>query len=248
MLSGNLLPMTGDDSLFPAAWRIHSVVVWLFQVVQTIAIIFGVMHVPKDKAWRDATVGFLVIVEIFFLAGRMHANRDLVSRLIRNLDDVLRIQDETMRNIVRSSLKPVEAPLKFYWTAGMGSMIIWSCIPLTLIVKRKEFFYEDYRVPVMFSKQPFSTNIFLLGSFIGFIAHLYIFTRKVAFDVYMINLVLLMTAQYRYISTKLTTIFREGIQQNGRNEYNKSRKRNFNINLWAETEVKTLCRHHHDVI
>lgn len=250
LLSGNLLPMIGDGSPFPAVWKIHSAIIWVFSVMQITAILLGIIHVPKDKVWRDAMVPLQVITEVFLLLGQMNLNRDLVNRLTRKLNDTLRVRDEAMESIVRSILTPVEKPLQFYWMAGIGSVIVWSCFPLAVIMTKKQFFYEDYRVPAMYSKQPFSTNIFVLGSLIAFIAHLFIFLRKVSLNVYMINLVLLLTAQYRYISTKLSTIFRERIQQNEQNEHNGSHngKRNFNLDLSAEIELKALCRHHSTVI
>jgi len=48
-LSGNLLPMTSDDTLFPVAWRIYSAIILLFQVIQTSAVIPGILFVSRNK-------------------------------------------------------------------------------------------------------------------------------------------------------------------------------------------------------
>jgi len=246
MLSGNLLPMTSDNSLFPIAWRIYSAVIWLIEVVQTSAIIPGIMMVPIDKTLQDATVGLVVTVEVFFLLKQMNMHRNLISQLIRKLNNILRIEDKTMRNIVRSTLKPVEVPLKFYCMAGTGSIIVWCCIPFTLILKKRYFFYEDYRLPMVLSNEPFSREIFLIGSFFVSIASVYMFMKKVALDVYMINLVLLMTAQYRYTAIKLATIFRRDTLHN---EHSGSQKMYYsNLDILAVREIKVLCRHHSAVI
>lgn len=243
--SGNLLPMTSDDTLFPVTWRIYSAVIWLIEVIQTSAIIPGILFVPRDKALQDATVGLVVTVEVFFLLRQMHVHRDLVTQLIRKLNEILHSEDQIMKNIVKSTLKPIEIPLKFYCIAGTGSIIVWCCISFALIFKKKHFLYEDYRLPIVLSKQPFSTEIFLLGNCIITIASVFMFIKKVALDVYMINLVLLVTAQYRYIAVKLATIFQENIPQNQRNE---SEKKYPAVDSLTILKMKALCRHHNAVI
>lgn len=246
-LSGNLLPMTSNDSLFPVAWRIYSAIIWLIEVVQTSAIIPGIMLVSIDKALQDATVGLVVTAEVFFLLRQMHVHRNLVSQLIRKLNDILRTGDKTMSNIVTSTLKPVEIPLKFYCVAGTGSIIIWCSIPFFLVLKKRYFFYEDYRLPMVLSNEPFSTEIFLIGSIFASIASVYMFMKKVALDVYIINLVLLMTAQYRYIAEKLAVIFREDITS--QNQHNQSEEEYYsNLDLIAMREMKVLCRHYSAVV
>jgi len=72
------------------------------------------------------------------------------------------------------------------------------------------------------------------------------FIKKVALDVYMINLILLVTAQYRYISVKLATIFQENIPQNHRNESEK--KYSTLDSLTVLMKMKALCRHHNAVV
>ncbi|KAM0725609.1 Odorant receptor 22c [Formica fusca] len=242
MLSGNLLPMTSNDSLFPAVWRIYSAIIWLIEVIQTSAIIPGVMFVPKDKALQDATVGIVVTIEVIFLLRRMHVHRSFLNQLIRKLNDILCAEDETMKIIVKSTLKPVQTPLKFYCIAGTGSIIVWCCLSFALVFKKKHFLYEDYRLPIVLSRQPFSTEIFLLGNFIASVASVYMFIKKVALDVYMINLILLITAQYRYIATKLAILFCEDTLRN------KSEKPSTFLADSLEREIKALCRHHNVVI
>lgn len=242
MLSGNLLPMTSNDSTFPAVWRIYSTIIWLIEVIQTSAIIPGIMFVPKDKVLQDATVGLVVTIEVIFLLRRMHVHRSLVSQLIRKLNDILYMEDETMKIIVKSTIKSVETPLKFYCIAGTGSITVWCCLSFALIFKKKYFLYEDYRLPIVLSRQPFSIEIFLLGNFIASIASVYMFIKKVALDVYMINLILLITAQYRYIAVKLAVLFGEGISQN------ESQKKNTFPEDSLKRELKVLCRHHNAVI
>ncbi|XP_019700466.1 uncharacterized protein LOC105190823 isoform X2 [Harpegnathos saltator] len=244
-LSGNLLPMTGDDLLFPTAWRIYSAVVWVVEVVQVSAIIPAVMYVSKEKILQDMTVGVVISVEAFFLFIRIHSRRNLVKRLIRQLNDILSVSDQTMESIVRSTVRPMQAPLKFYWIAGSLSVTVWCCMSFVPILKRNYFYYEDYRVPVAFSRQPFSMNVFLVGNLVVSVTSVYIFMRKVALDVYTINLILLMTAQYRYVAMRLATIFRKNISRNQREEFRKSYS---DANTWLETEMRILCQHHNAIV
>ncbi|XP_020297356.1 uncharacterized protein LOC109861915 [Pseudomyrmex gracilis] len=200
------------------------------------------MLVSIEKTIQDSTVGIVVTLEVFFLYWQMHMSRSLICQLIYKLNDVLRVEDMTMKTIVKSTLKPVEAPLKFYCIAGTGSIIVWCCIPFMLVSRKECFFYEDYRLPMVLSKQPFSTEIFLLGNFLACVASTYMFIKKVALDVYMINLVLLITAQYRYISVKLAMILQKDSLQDHHNKY--ENKNYFLI----EKEMRLLCQHHRAVV
>ncbi|EFN63192.1 hypothetical protein EAG_00447, partial [Camponotus floridanus] len=165
MFSGNLLPMTSNDLLFPKTWRIYSVVISLIDLFYISAIISGFILVLKYESIENTvqdgvTISLVVTIEVFVLLMRMHISRDLVIRLIQKLNDILHFEDETMKYIVHSTLDPLKIPLQFYCIGGES--IASGCI----------------------------------------------FIKKVALDVYMINLILLTTAQYRYIAIKLAKIFR----------------------------------------
>ncbi|XP_024876142.1 odorant receptor 94a-like [Temnothorax curvispinosus] len=246
VLSGNLLPLKPGDSRFPTTWRVYSVLVWLIEIVLTIVLIPGLILVSREKAMNDGTILCVVTVDVFFMTARIHSRRQLVNRLIRKLNDTLRFADETMKNVVTTTLQPMENPLKFYWLSGWLGVFVWACLPFLLIFKEVSFSYENYRTPAVFSKQPFSFEVFLLGSILLLIGNMYIFVKKVSLDVYMIHLVLLITAQYRFISTKLATIFRDG---NPLSYFDESRQKYCSgIDRWVEKEMIALCRHHNTVV
>ncbi|XP_071637840.1 uncharacterized protein [Temnothorax longispinosus] len=246
IISGNLLPMTSDDSPFPVAWRIYNIVIWLIQLIQTSATICGFVSVANRETLQDGgTISIVVSIEVFILLTRMYVHRNLASQLIQKLNSILDSEDENMKNIVRSTLKPLEIPLEFYCIAGTGSVILWCCTPLALIFKKKYFLYEDFGLMAAFSKQPFSTRVFVLGNLIETVASAYMFLKKVSMDVYIINLVLLLTAQYRYIAVELAKILRNDASKN---ENYESQKEYYSINLLAEKKMKVLCRHHNTII
>ncbi|XP_032668180.1 uncharacterized protein LOC116842708 [Odontomachus brunneus] len=240
MISGNLLKMTADNTSFPTHWRIYSVLMWLLQIIIVIALIFGCLYVPKEKALKDGMICIVVAAEMFFIVLRLYACRDLVAQVIRRINDILRVADDTMKSVVIATMQPVQTPLQFYWIAGVISIIAWNCIPLVLLFEKDVFCYEDYRIPVAFSGQPFATKTFLLGSFVLSIASLYMFIKKVGVDVYMVHMVLMLTAQYRYITMRITTIFQN------RNENDESPKTGYSE--WEQTEMKALCQHHNTLI
>lgn len=69
------------------------------------------------------------------------------------------------------------------------------------------------------------------------------FLKKVGVDVYMVHLVLMITAQYRYIAMKMAMIF----QDEGRDdEFQKIHLSE--LDRKREKEIRALCRHHNDVI
>ncbi|XP_050463846.1 uncharacterized protein LOC126857952 [Cataglyphis hispanica] len=245
IISGNLLPLSEDDSRFSITWKMYSVFVWLLEIIQAIVLIPGIMFVSREKILKDGTVTCVVTIEVFFMVMRIQARRKLMNQLIKKLNNILCVADETMKNVVITTLKPMEDPLKFYLVAGWLAVFIWCCLPFLLTFEKVAFFYEDYRIPAIFSKQPFSIDVFLIGSVFLLMSNVYIFVKKVGVDVYMIHLVLLITAQYRYIATKLTTIFRDGNQQN---EFDDSRQEYRFKDQWIKKEMQALCRHHNSVI
>ncbi|XP_050463844.1 odorant receptor 67a-like [Cataglyphis hispanica] len=247
MVSGNLLPMTTDNSSFSIFWKVYSCLVWLIEIIQICVLIPGCIYVPKEKALKDGLIGIVVTMEVVFLVVQIHARKELMQQLIQKLNDILHVDDEIMRNLVISTIKPIEMPIKFFWTAGVMSIIIWSGVPFILVFQKDTFFYVDYRMPVIFSKEPFSTRTFVLGSFVVMLSSMYIFTKKVSVDSYMINLILLITAQYKYIALKLSMIFCDEISQNYNNSSNQKRLYS-KTNYDAEEQMKSLCRHHNAII
>ncbi|KAL6259515.1 hypothetical protein P5V15_009432 [Pogonomyrmex californicus] len=243
LLSGNLLPMTNLNSSFPFFWKIHSIFTWMLTTIMAILIIPGCIYVSIEKALKDGMICLAIFTEMSFMILRIHSRKDVVYELIRKLNEILHTADEAMKNVVTATLEPVRVPLNFYWSGGVASIIVWICMPLLLVFERNLFFYEDYRIPVVFSVQPFSFKIFLLGSLFLVIGSIFLFLKKVGVDVYMVHLILMMTAQYRYIATKIAIIFQE--------EYNsiESQKKHLSgLDRRKEKKIKALCRHHNEII
>lgn len=87
-------------------------------------------------------------------------------------------------------------------------------------------------------------DIFLLGGVLLAFTSVYVIVKKAAVDIYMLNFVMLMTAQYRYVALKLKKIFREG---NSQDKYDK-KESHPEKDSWAETEMKAICRHFSTVV
>ena len=180
---------------------------------------------------------------MFFMIWRIYARKDLMLLLIQKLNRMLHTADETMKNIVTETLNPIKAPLNFYWTTGTMSIIAWHLITFLVIFEKNLFYYEDYRVPAGFSKQPFPLKVFLSGGLFILLGMVYSFIKKVSAEIYTVHLILMITAQYRYIAEKIAMIFQE---ENEDDEYQKGhlstsyRKK--------ETEIKALCQYHNEVI
>ncbi|XP_029163010.1 odorant receptor 67a-like [Nylanderia fulva] len=247
MVSGNLLPMTDDGSSFPILWRIYGASIWLLEIIQMCVLIPGCIIVPKEKALKDGLIGIAITIEVVFTTVRIYSRKALVRRLIQKLNNIMCIKDEIMKNMVIATRKPMEMLFKFYWIAGIVSLIMWFTEPFMLIFKKNSFVYMDYRMPIVLSKEPFSTGIFLLGSLIVMLSSMYIFTKKVSVDSYVINMILLITAQYKYIALKLSMIFRNERLQNNYSSSNK--KQHYSeINFYAEKEIKSICHHHNAIL
>jgi len=163
-----------------------------------------------------------------------------IYQLIQKLNEILHNADETMKNVVTATLEPIKIPLKFYCFAGVIATIGWSSVPFMLVFKKNLFYYEDYRIPVTFSKQPFSLRVFVLGSLFISISTIYLFLKKSSVEVYTMHLILMITAQYRYIALKMEMIFQK---KNGSDESHSSA-----LDRRKEKEMRALCRHHRDVL
>jgi len=248
MMSGNLLPMTADDS-FSIFWKIYSILILLLIIVHACMLFPGLAFVPKEKILKDGLIGdyAVVIVEIISTVMRIHTCRGLVQQLIRKLNEILRVEDEMMRSIVTETMKPIEILFKFYWSASMISTILWSSPSFLLAFQKNSFFYVDFDMPLVIAKEPFTSSIFLLGNVIVLISNIFIFTKKVGIDSYMINLILLITAQYKYIALKLSMIFQDRLLRSDHSRSN-TEKCYLNRDYYAEKEIKVLCRHHNTVI
>ncbi|XP_032666551.1 uncharacterized protein LOC116842022 [Odontomachus brunneus] len=245
-ISGNLLPMVADGSSFPILWQIYSVLTWLLESIQMSILIPGCFIVPKEKALKDGLIGIAVTLEVFFIALRIHTRRGLVQRLIRKLNEILCLEDEMMRNITTETMKSMQIPLKFYWSAAMMSIVLWSSTSLVTILEKTSFFYMDYRMPIRYGKEPISIGTFLVGSLIIMTSNMVIFTKKVAVDTYMIHLTLLITAQYRYIALKLSAIFRGETPRDNRND--PIGRGNSKVDRFTEKQIRAVCRHHNSVV
>lgn len=240
MLSGNLLMVASGDSRFPILWRIYSAVVWLIQLIYTIALLAGIIVTPKEKALKDGTVAVVVIIESCFLFTRIYVQKTILAPLIEKMNDILQTADEIMENIVKTTLKPIIMPFVIYGAVGVTTITIWTITPVLLVFEKTTFFYVDYNLPCAFSAEPFSIGVLISTTIFMTIASIYSFLKKYSIDIYMMHLVLMLTAQYRYIAIKLSLLFRDS-----QDNCDESQKRHHFI---TEKKLKALCRHQNTVL
>ncbi|KAL6259512.1 hypothetical protein P5V15_009429 [Pogonomyrmex californicus] len=242
LLSGNLLPIAIDNSRFSIIWRIYSVIVWLIELIHTIALIFGIILVPKEKALKDGTVGSVVILETSFMLLLLYSHKKLMKQIIQKMNDIFQNTDEIMKGIVKSALKPITMPFVIYGVTGAISVMIWTVQPVTLVFEKTNFFYVDYNLPAAFSTEPFSSQVLISSTILMTIGSVYLFLKKFGVDIYMIHLVLMLTVQYRYTAAKLTILCQD------QNFQNKSPNKYSMENRWIKKELRELCRHQNTVL
>jgi len=88
----------------------------------------GCIYVPMEKALKDGLLTIVIFIEIFFVVLRICIRKNLAYKLIQKLNEILYIADETMKNVIITTLKPVKIPVNFYLASGMVAIIGWSCI------------------------------------------------------------------------------------------------------------------------
>ncbi|XP_071582702.1 uncharacterized protein [Temnothorax nylanderi] len=243
VLSGNLLPIT-DNSRFSVINRVYSITTWLIELTYTIALIFGIILSPLEKGLKDGLLSVVVIAEMSFMLMRLHSRKMLMVEMIQKMNVILRSADEIMKDIVKSAIKPIILPFVIYGITNVISVAIWHMQPIMLVFERSTFFYVDYNMPAAFSTEPFSSRVLIPSTIIMSIGGVYLFIKKFGVDVYMMHLVLMLTAQYRYTAAKLTMLFR-----NLQNSHDESQKRHRSmINRWTENELRKLCHHQNTVL
>ncbi|KYM99042.1 hypothetical protein ALC62_10234 [Cyphomyrmex costatus] len=245
LLSGNLLPMTHNSS-FPILWKIYSAVVWLLELIYTVTLIVSFFVVPKEKSLNDGVVALITTLESGLIVVRIHITRStLLQQIIRKINKILNIEDENIKNIVIMNLKPMKTPFKLYLMCGTFAVLFWFCSSFSLVFEKNTFYYVDFRSPAVYSKEPFSINIFLLGSVIAAISNVYIFLKKVSVDVYTTHLILLVSSQYQYITSRLVLLFQNSNHQQDSSSFSEN---NFRVHFSLKTELKSLCQQHNTII
>jgi len=243
--SGNLLPMTDCGSPFTLFWRLYGMFVTMIHSIMMIVLICGCTHVSTKRILYDGMICLLPNMEIMFMITQIHVRQDLVHQLIRRLNGILYAADENLKNIVMRTLRPSHVPLAFYAIAGVMSVILWCFLPLLTLEKKNVYWNEDYKMPSFFPNEPHSRRTFILCNLFLTLTNVYLFLKKVGVDVYMIHLVLLMTAQYRYIGMKITMIFREETEHGNQDLQEKCLSV---INRMQEREIIELCHYHNAVL
>jgi len=244
-LSGNLLPMTDRDSSFTLFWKLYGVFVTVIELLMMIVLICGCVHVSRRKFLYDGMIFLSATVEIIFMITQIHVRRHLVRQLIRKLSGILYAADENLRNIVTKTLRPIQIPLAFYALAGVISTIVWCSLPVLTLEKKSVYWNEDYKMPSFFPNEPHLQRTFILYNLFEMFTSVCLFLKKVAVDVYMIHLVLLMTAQYRYIRLKTTMIFRDKTEDGNKVLQERCSSE---LNWMQEKKMIELCHYHNVVI
>lgn len=240
LISGNLLPLAIDER-FSTVWRVYQAVVILLEITHVAAMIAGFTLVPLKKTLSDGVLSVIIILEAVSMRVGLFARKKLIMRVIREMNDILRTADEIMENEVRSALKTIMTPFAIYGTVSVISVIVWTAQPVTLIFERSSFLYVDYNLPTAFSPEPFSSRVLVSSSILMTFGGVYLFLRKFSVDIYMMHLVLLLTAQYRYMSVKYKMFFHAepSSDELAGVHYRAADRRQ----QQAETRFRALCRY-----
>ncbi|XP_018367946.1 PREDICTED: uncharacterized protein LOC108764296 [Trachymyrmex cornetzi] len=198
---------------------------------------------PKEKSLKDGTIAVVITLEASFMLTRLYLRKKLMKEIIEKMDDVLQSADEIMKDIVKSAIKPITMPFIIYGVTGVITVATWTIQPILLVFEKSTFYYVDYNLPTAFNNEPFSTRVLILSTIFMTIGSSYLFLKKFGVDVYMMHLVLLLTAQYRYTAVKLTILFR-GLQ----NCHDETKKKYCMEDRWTERELRKLCVHQNNVL
>ncbi|CAL7948704.1 unnamed protein product [Xylocopa violacea] len=240
MLSGSFLPVTNKKTKLPELLKMYVIIVWLIEVTYLIACILGLFNVPKERVLKDGTVNIVVSLEVIVLMIYLHNRKKLLREIIGKLNRILTIDDEVLKQVTINTVKPLQKPLKIYTITNVSSVIIWTSLSFVEVFRKNEFNYTDYQVPAVISKEPFPIGVFIGGVLLQIFGSAYTIIRKVSLDLYTMHLILLMTAQYKYVRIKLVTILRQ--------ERDTIMNLDSDITCYVEQELRLLTRHYETVV
>nr|APW85808.1 odorant receptor 170 [Apis cerana cerana] len=243
MISGNFLPMNNINEKLSIILKINFVIAWIIELIYVTASFLGLFNVSGEKALKDGTVNIAISFEVIIFNIYLHSRKKLLYKLIGKLNHLLITEDEIFRSVIIDTVKPLEMPLKIYVIASVASLMIWILSPLIKLFQKNEFYYEDFIMPAVFSKQPFSNDIFICGIFLQLLGGEDTIIRKISLDIYTIYLCLLITAQYKYLRIKFAIILKEK-HQITKDLYKNIIWQNDNV----RQEMKLLTRHFETVI
>lgn len=242
LLSGNLLPIADSDTTFPLIWRMYNILIRLIQLIHMISFLFGVALSPLEKSLKNGTVCAVHTVEEVIMFMQLYTRKKLLKQMIRQLNDILNNADDTMKDIVKSTLTTSEKLFITYGLVHTTTIILWTVQPAMLAFEKDEFYYVDYNLPCAFSPEPFSRSVLVVSSVFMSISSTVLFMTKFGMDVYMMHLVLMLTAQYRYTATKLMLLFRNLQEDDAHVD------KTLGANQRAEKELRAMCQHHNMVL
>ncbi|XP_011882025.1 PREDICTED: uncharacterized protein LOC105569858 [Vollenhovia emeryi] len=243
-ISGNLFPITTNKSQFSVTYRIYSAIVWLIELIYMIGLISGLILSPAEKILKDGILSIVVIMETSFMLTCLYLRTKLMKEIIHKINNILQNADETMKNIINSKIKPITMPFVIYGVTSVISVGIWHLQPLVLVFEKSTFVYADYNLPTAFSPEPFSSLVLIPSTVIAALGGIYLFLKKFSVDIYMMHLVLMLTAQYRYTATKLKMLF-----QNLQDYHYKSEETHIPVKAQSvKKELKELCHHQNAVL
>ncbi|XP_076749846.1 uncharacterized protein LOC143422804 [Xylocopa sonorina] len=240
MLSGNFLPVTNKKTKIPNLLKIYIMITWLIQVMYVVACTLGLFNAPRERVLKDGTVNILVFFEVIVLTIYLHNHKEFLHELIGKLNGILAVNDEVLKQVTINTVKPLEKPLKIYTISSISSVMVWTSLAFVKVFQKNEFNYTDYQIPAVISKEPFPIGIFIGGVLLEIFGGGYTIIRKISLDLYTMHLILLMTAQYKYVRIKLATILQRG--------------RDTTVNLdsdityYVEEELRLLTRHYETVV
>lgn len=246
-LSGNLFPMTSNLP-FSTRWKIYGACVWSIIGCAKILELRGFFMVSKNMLLTDGMITMSYVSEMLFLLVQLNARRSAIKRFVKILNDILRLQDETMKRIIARNVKMMRFPIQLFCILGVGSSMAWHLVQIVSVMCKKSsfFYYEDFRTPFAFSTQPMSLTHYMLGSIFVLISTVLTVGKKVGVDTYMMHLIMLMTMQYQYFAVKLEELFQEKKSQN---DHGATKEEHWHkIDQWSEKEMKALCQHYTTII
>ncbi|XP_043672327.1 odorant receptor 67c-like isoform X2 [Vespula pensylvanica] len=239
LLSGNVLPVTSDGSELSLLSKLYAISTWIIILIYTSGCVIAIFRVSKEYALRECTVNLIIVVEVFFNIFHMYHQRDLLKRLIDNYNLLFSMGNDLLKTTVVTYIGPVEKMLKFYAITEVCTVVFWVSASLVTVFQKEEFVHEDYALPISFSEEPISRNVYIVNVVVEIFGSGYLIFKKVSADIYTLHLILSLTSQYKYMKMKFGMIFRR------KDNSSKSRYQSDRV---IEKELDSLFRHHSVVV
>nr|AXM05190.1 odorant receptor [Campoletis chlorideae] len=200
-VAGHFLPLNDDDKklgYFNSLWLMFA---WAIKIVYLLTAALGTLHfadLTVDQAFKKSgaitVLSIEILVPLFYLNFRRQDLRNLIAKY-----NLILIDSDELRHVVRHTVKHYNKGLKFYLIVGLVAAFFFPAAPIFQILQSEHFTYADFTVPAYLPGEPFGRGVFAVGVVIQVFGGCAIHVGAIGIYLYVIHYIAILVGQYKYV-------------------------------------------------